>query len=109
MSYEQTRRSPDPAWPAGDLLTDDAPARPRLFRVLLHNDDYTTMNFVVGILMQVFSKTGDEAAAIMLAVHRRGVGQCGVYPLEMAETKVADVHRRARAAGFPLRCTLEEA
>jgi ATP-dependent Clp protease adaptor protein ClpS len=109
MSHEQSRRLPHPARPDNDLLDDDMPAEPRLFRVLLHNDDYTTMNFVVSILIQVFRKTGDEAAAVMLNVHKRGIGQCGVYPLELAEVKVAEVHRRARAAGFPLRCTLEEA
>ena len=67
------------------------------------------MEFVVIILMEVFRKTSDEAAEIMLAIHRRGLGQCGVYPLEIAETKVEAVHRRAREAKFPLRCTLEEA
>ncbi len=100
------RREPG-VQPGADIMQDVA--EPRLYRVLLHNDDYTTMEFVVIILMEVFRKTGDEATAIMLAVHKRGMGQCGVYPLEVAETKVAEVHRRAREANFPLRCTLEEA
>ena len=95
--------------PGTETIQDTDLAEPKLYRVLLLNDDYTTMEFVVIILMEVFRKTGDEATAIMLAVHKRGRGQCGVYPLEVAETKVAEVHRRAREANFPLRCTLEEA
>jgi len=105
MSRTTTRRSTQPVT---DTLYEETPQEPRLYRVLLHNDDYTTMEFVVIILLEVFRKTGDEAAAIMLAVHKRGMGQCGIYPFEIAETKVAEVHRRAREANFPLRCTLEE-
>lgn len=82
--------------------------KPRMYRVLLHNDDYTTMDFVVSILCDVFKKTMDEAVQIMFAVHNDGVGQCGVYTAEIAETKVALVHSRARAAEFPLRCSMEE-
>jgi len=81
---------------------------PRRFRVLLHNDDYTTMEFVIDTLMQVFRKTFDEATAITLAVHENGLGSCGVYTEEIAETKVAQVHDRARRAGYPLRCSMEE-
>lgn len=81
---------------------------PRRYRVLLHNDDYTTMEFVVDILVSVFRKTHDEATAIMMAVHQEGLGSCGVYTEEVAETKVAQVHDRARKAGFPLRCSMEE-
>ena len=105
MSRTATRRDTQPA---ADILHEEAPEEPRLYRVLLHNDDYTSMEFVVLILMEVFRKTGGEAAAIMLAVHKRGIGQCGIYPLEIAEIKVSEVHRRAREANFPLRCTLEE-
>ncbi len=81
---------------------------PKRFKVLLHNDDYTTMEFVVEILCSVFRKTSEQASAIMLLVHERGVGECGVYTLEIAETKVSQVRARARNAGFPLKCTLEE-
>ena len=77
-------------------------------KVLLHNDDYTTMEFVIETLMTIFRKTPDEATAIMLAVHERGLGSCGVYTEEVAETKVAQVHGRARKAGYPLRCSMEE-
>jgi ATP-dependent Clp protease adaptor protein ClpS len=98
----------EPGIQSGTELVQEV-AEPKLYRVLLHNDDYTTMEFVVIILIEVFRKNGDEATVVMLAVHKRGVGQCGVYPQEVAETKVAEVHRRAREAGFPLRCTMEEA
>lgn len=81
---------------------------PRKFRVLLHNDDYTTMDFVVRILKEVFNKTEGEAVSIMLSVHRQGVGQCGVYTSEVAETKVELVHALAKKEGFPLRSSMEE-
>ena len=91
-----------------DVILDEEVQEPRLYRVLLHNDDYTTMEFVIGILVEVFHKSAEQAAAIMLAVHEQGMGVCGVYPHEMAETKVATVHSRARGAGFPLKSTMEE-
>ena len=73
---------------------------PDRYVVLLHNDDYTSMDFVVGVLCDIFHKTPEEATAIMLAVHQQGIGQCGVYTQEIAETKVALVRQRARAAGL---------
>jgi ATP-dependent Clp protease adaptor protein ClpS len=81
---------------------------PRRYRVLLHNDDYTTMEFVVEVLVTVFHKNLSEATAIMLAVHERGLAACGVYTEEIAETRISQVHDRARKAGFPLRCSMEE-
>ncbi len=81
---------------------------PRLYRVLLHNDDYTTMEFVVLVLVDIFHKTPEEASAIMLSVHEKGLGVCGVYPREIAEFRTSRVIRRAREAGFPLLCTMEE-
>jgi len=81
---------------------------PPQFRVLLHNDDYTTMDFVVQILELVFSKAPAEAMQIMLSVHRNGIGLCGVYTAEVAETKVAMVHHLAREHKFPLKCSMEE-
>ena len=81
---------------------------PRMYRVLLHNDDYTTMEFVVQILMQVFHKNAEEATAIMLNVHKNGLGVAGVYPYELAEIKVKITHYLARQAEYPLRCTIEE-
>ena len=81
---------------------------PSMFKVLLLNDDYTTMEFVVEILILVFAKSLDSATEIMLNVHHKGIGVCGIYPLEIAETKVEAVHSLARERGFPLRCALEE-
>ena len=81
--------------------------KPELFKVLLLNDDYTTMDFVVEILEGVFNKAPAEAYRIMMAVHTQGQGLCGVYPFEVAETKVATVVDLARAQGFPLRATME--
>jgi len=86
--------------------TDEAGLPPR-YRVMLLNDHYTTMEFVVDVLEQVFHKPHDEAVAIMLAVHGHGSGVAGVYVRQVAETKCAVVHRRARAEGFPLRCVME--
>jgi ATP-dependent Clp protease adaptor protein ClpS len=81
--------------------------KPELFKVLLLNDDYTTMDFVVEILETVFNKAPAEAYRIMMAVHTQGQGLCGVYPFEVAETKVATVVELARTQGFPLRATME--
>ncbi len=81
---------------------------PAMFRVILHNDNYTTMDFVVKILEEVFHKTQEESVAIMLSVHEKGMGVCGVYPREIAEFRVAQVTSRAQTAGYPLRCTMEE-
>ena len=79
-----------------------------MYKVLLHNDDYTTMEFVVEILRHVFHKSIAEATRIMLNVHRRGVGVCGTYPFEVAETKVDTVHLLAQEKGFPLKCSMEK-
>lgn len=80
---------------------------PPLFRVILLNDDYTSMDFVVSVLETIFMKSPAEAVQIMLRVHRNGRGTCGVYPKQIAETKVLQVHERARREGFPLRCIME--
>ena len=82
--------------------------QPPLFKVLMHNDDYTTMEFVVEVLQAVFHKPATEANRIMLHIHFKGVGMCGVFPYEVAETKVARVHAMARGQGYPLRCTLDQ-
>ena len=82
--------------------------QPSLYKVLLHNDDYTTMDFVVMILETVFHKNTDEATRIMLNVHHQGLGIAGVYTREIGETKVAAVHRLARKNQFPLKCSLEK-
>jgi ATP-dependent Clp protease adaptor protein ClpS len=82
---------------------------PPLYKVLLHNDDYTTMEFVVHVLMLVFHKSVEQATQIMLNVHKRGIGLCGLFTYEVAETKVETVTRLARENGHPLKCTMEKA
>ena len=82
---------------------------PPLYKVLFHNDDYTTMEFVVWVLQAVFHHDETTATEIMLHVHRRGIGVAGVYSREIAETRVAEVEQLARAHEFPLRCSVEEA
>lgn len=83
--------------------------RPKLYHVVLINDDYTTMEFVVRTLEEIFDKGPAEAYRIMMEVHINGRGVCGAYTFEVAETKVAAVHELARAEGFPLRAGIEEA
>ncbi|HTO80901.1 MAG TPA: ATP-dependent Clp protease adapter ClpS [Methylomirabilota bacterium] len=82
--------------------------KPSMYKVLLLNDDYTPMEFVVHVLERFFAKTREEATRIMLHVHRRGVGICGVFTYEVAETKVAQVIDFARRHEHPLQCTLEK-
>lgn len=90
-----------------ETRVEDNIREPDMYKVLLHNDDYTSMEFVIEVLMSVFSKKYQEATRIMLDVHRQGVGVCGVYTYEVAETKVETVHALAVENGFPLRCTME--
>jgi ATP-dependent Clp protease adaptor protein ClpS len=82
--------------------------KPSLYRVLLLNDDYTPMEFVVHVLERFFQKNREEATRIMLHVHRRGVGVCGVFTYEVAETKVTQVMDLARQNQHPLQCTIEK-
>jgi ATP-dependent Clp protease adaptor protein ClpS len=82
-------------------------AKPRLWRVILHNDDFTTMEFVIHVLVTVFNKAPAEATDLMLQVHHRGACTAGVYTYEIAETKVSTVEHMARAAEFPFLCTME--
>src|SRR3954451_21804689 len=100
----------DTEWQTGGKIlerTRQETKKPELFRVLLLNDDYTTIDFVVEILETVFNKPPAEAYRIMMAVHTQGQGLCGVYPFEVAETKVGTVVELAREQGFPLRATME--
>ena len=81
---------------------------PPMYKVLLINDDYTPMDFVVEILMTVFNKSLEVASQIMMNVHKQGRGICGVYTYEIAETKTETVHRLAEENGYPLRSTMEK-
>jgi len=82
---------------------------PEEYRVYLMNDDFTTMEFVISILMTVFHKNLPEATKLTLEVHRKGRGMAGVYPYDIATTKTQQVHAMARQRGFPLRCAMEKA
>ena len=82
--------------------------RPSLYRVLLLNDDYTPMEFVVLVLQEVFNRNREDATRIMLHVHQKGIGECGVYPYEVAETKVTRVMDLARKNQHPLQCVMEK-
>lgn len=81
--------------------------QPPSYAVVLHNDNYTTMEFVVEVLKRLFHKTEEEAMGVMLRIHHEGKGVAGIYPYEIAETKAVQVDQMSRARGFPLKCTLE--
>lgn len=93
-----------------DIVTDTRPKtkKPSLYKVLLLNDDYTPMEFVVYVLERFFNKSREEATRIMLHVHQKGVGICGVYTFEVAETKVAQVMNFSRQNEHPLQCAMEK-
>ena len=93
-----------------DVSIDDSVdvEEPKKYKVLLHNDDYTTMEFVILILEDVFNKTSAEAHDIMMKVHEKGVGICGVYCFEVAETKAQKVDVMAKNEGHPLKVSIEE-
>lgn len=88
--------------------TREKTKKPSMYRVLLMNDDYTPMEFVISILMGIFKKSQEEATQVMLNVHQTGIGTCGVYTFEVAETKVAQVMDAAKRNMHPLQCTLEK-
>jgi ATP-dependent Clp protease adaptor protein ClpS len=80
---------------------------PKMYKVLMHNDDYTTMEFVIHVLQKFFNKSHNDAYAIMLEVHTRGLAVCGIYTFEVAESKVAKVIKYGRENGHPLKCSTE--
>lgn len=94
--------------PLAVVETKPKPQKPSLYRVLILNDDYTPMEFVVYVLERFFNKSREDATRIMLHVHQTGVGVCGVYTYEVAETKVAQVVDMARRHQHPLQCTMEK-
>ena len=96
----------------GDLAVQPEVAKPKppeLFKVLLLNDDYTPMEFVVAVIERFFNKSREQATQIMLKVHTEGMGVCGVYPQDIAETKMHQVLEAAREAQHPLQCVIEAA
>lgn len=105
---ERRRRSDSPPGTAVITRTKPQVKRPSLYRVLLLNDDYTPMEFVVHVLEHFFTKNREEATQIMLHVHQHGVGECGVYTYEVAETKVTQVMDFARKHQHPLQCVMEK-
>jgi len=107
MSENDRRGRPDPS--TGVVVkAKPKTKKPSMYKVLLLNDDYTPMEFVVHVLGRFFAKSREEATRIMLHVHRRGVGVCGVFTFEVAETKVTQVIDFARRHEHPLQCTLEK-
>lgn len=102
MGQEQTKTIGDPGGSTREKVEE-----PQLYRVLLLNDDYTTMDFVIYVLETVFRRSPAEATQIMLHVHKKGMGLCGVYPLDIAEMKVSAVHELALKHEFPLKCVME--
>jgi len=98
--------------PTGDLAIKPNKVKPKLpdmYKVLLKNDDYTPMEFVVEIIQRFFNKTREQATHIMLQVHTTGMGVCGVYPKDIAETKMNQVLKRAQESQHPLQCVIEPA
>lgn len=99
----------DPGSQTGVIVkTRTRTEKPSMYKVYLLNDDYTPMEFVIQVLMVIFHKDQEDATRIMLHVHQNGVGLCGVYTFEVAETKVAQVMDAARRAQHPLQCTMEK-
>ena len=84
------------------------PKLPKTYKVILLNDDYTPMEFVVDVIQKVFRKTHDEATKIMLQIHTEGIGICGIYPLEIAETKMNQVLNLSKESQHPLQCIIEK-
>lgn len=92
----------------GDVLTLPKTKKPKRYKVIIHNDDYTSMEFVVFILKSVFRHSAPSATRLMLAIHKTGIGIAGVYTSEIAETRVEQTLRLAQEHGHPLQCTMEE-
>ena len=110
LADDDRKRKNDQGAPGTAVITKTRPQtkRPNLYRVLLLNDDYTPMEFVVHVLERFFSKDQEAAHRIMMHVHQHGIGECGVFTYEVAETKVAQVIETARRHQHPLQCTMEK-
>ena len=110
MADDDRKRKGEPGGPGTAVITKTKPQtkRPNMYRVLILNDDYTPMEFVVHILERFFGKDHEAATRIMLHVHHHGIGECGVYTYEVAETKVTQVMDFARKHQHPLQCVMEK-
>jgi ATP-dependent Clp protease adaptor protein ClpS len=110
MADDDRKRKGEPGGPGTAVITKTKPQtkRPNMYRVLILNDDYTPMEFVVHILERFFGKDHEAATRIMLHVHHHGIGECGVYTSEVAETKVTQVMDFARKHQHPLQCVMEK-
>ncbi len=110
MADDDRKRKGDPGGPGTAVITKTKPQtkRPSMYRVLILNDDYTPMEFVVHVLERFFGKDHEAATRIMLHVHHHGIGECGVYTYEVAETKVTQVMDFARKHQHPLQCVMEK-
>ncbi len=91
-----------------EIRTELVLQEPAMYRVVLHNDDYTSMDFVVSVLIKIFHKNHEEAERIMIKIHEKGSAICGVYTYEIAQTKTDQVKQLAKQNGFPLLATMEE-
>ena len=110
MADDERKRRGEPGAPGTAVVTKTRPQtkRPNMYRVLILNDDYTPMEFVVHVLERFFNKDHEEATRIMLHVHHHGIGECGIYTYEVAETKVTQVMDFARKHQHPLQCVMEK-
>jgi ATP-dependent Clp protease adaptor protein ClpS len=110
MADDDRKRKGEPGGPGTAVITKTKPQtkRPSMYRVLILNDDYTPMEFVVHVLERFFSKDHEAATRIMLHVHHHGIGECGIYTYEVAETKVTQVMDFARKHQHPLQCVMEK-
>ena len=110
LADDDRKRRGDPGQPGSAVVTKTRPQtkRPNMYRVLLLNDDYTPMEFVVHVLERFFNKDREAATRIMLHVHHHGIGECGIYTYEVAETKVTQVMDFARKHQHPLQCIMEK-
>ena len=110
MADDDRKKPPTPGEPSVAVITKTKPQtkRPNLYRVLILNDDYTPMEFVVHVIERFFGKDHEAATRIMLHVHHHGMGECGIYTYEVAETKVTQVMDFARKHQHPLQCVMEK-
>jgi ATP-dependent Clp protease adaptor protein ClpS len=91
-----------------ELKPEKKLTEPKMYKIIMHNDHYTTMDFVIEVIMKVFHKSAAEATKIMLDIHKKGLGICGVFTYDIAMSKISEVHSLAKRKQFPLKCSYEE-